>query len=236
MQPSFEARHEQLKLAAQSTCYVVGKGPQGIITGTAFFIGPSTLITAGHVAHKKGTKLVAQLPGTLVVEPDAGKLWKGGNNLPPTFECTVKKSLYREPPSDKDGAATFNIDGLSCMKWAQEKTAIDIAILDCSKRYEAKHWLSLETGNLRKDSLVDIVGYPGYYTLMTLRRMFDGVNIDNQHVQDATELLPRSELIISHGKVIESGDNPTYIVSTIGGMSGAPVIVDGKAVGTSPLA
>lgn len=172
------------------------------------------------------------LPGTLSVQESAETLWNGQGNLPATFQCIVKKSLHREPPRNQDKAATTGISVLKSMPWNRStRVATDISVLDCSHRYEAKIWLPIERKTLEKDSLVDIVGYPGFYNIFNLRKMFEGTSIDSEHERSANELLPRCELTISHGTVVESGDKPAYKLTTIGGMSGSPVVVDGKAVG-----
>jgi len=192
------------------------------------------LITAGHLAYKRGTKLIAVLPGTLSVQESAETLWSGQGNLPATFQCIVKKSLHREPPRNQDKTASTGISVLKSVPWNRSKrVAIDISVLDCSGRYEAKQWLTIERKTLENDSLVDIVGYPGLYNIDNLRKMFKGTPIDSEHERSAKELLPPRDLTISHGIVVESGDKPAYKVTTVGGMSGSPVIVDGKAVGKS---
>src|SRR5436190_23207754 len=52
----------------------------------------------------------------------------------------------------------------------------------------------------------------------------DGVN-------EVETLFPKRELIITHGPVVLGGIMPTYRLSTVGGMSGSPVLLDGAVIG-----
>jgi V8-like Glu-specific endopeptidase len=108
----------------------------------------------------------------------------------------------------------------------------DITILDCSESaFRATDWLQLEQVMLSRDVKVDVIGYPGEYTSSYLK-VTQGVRIGMSELADVTELLPKCELTVSHGPITRGGKMPTYRLSTIGGMSGAPVILNGKAVGT----
>ena len=69
--PQFEMREEQLVLAAKSTCFIGVKPgldddgkPTPSASGTAFFVGPTILVTAGHLVPDGKRKIVAQHPGT----------------------------------------------------------------------------------------------------------------------------------------------------------------------------
>jgi V8-like Glu-specific endopeptidase len=180
-----------------------------MITGTAFFIGPTTLVSAGHLVSDEGTKVRAQLPGTLKVERDSDSLWirAGDSDVPQTFICVVVKSLYKK-----------------------KKIDVDITVLDCRKSYRASQWLEIDKMTLTQDLAVDLIGYPGMYTANHLAKTQNFVLSDIEE-QDVHELLPRCELVLSHGKVLQHGALVSYKLSTTGGMSGGPVVVNGKAVG-----
>jgi hypothetical protein len=204
--PKFEDRLAQLTFAAKCTCYIVRKRGTNAGNGTAFFVGPNTLLTAGHVAHKKGDKIIAQLPGTQEVAT-VERVIEGDPNLA-TFECVVKKTLYREGSSEPD-----------------------ITLLDCSKSFSATAWLSIERTYLEPDTAIDMLGYPGAYGREYLRQK-QKYEVSIADEGDVKRLLPSWKLVVSHGPVLQPGDR--YKVSTIGGMSGGPVILNGKAVGSYP--
>ena len=87
---------------------------------------------------------------------------------------------------------------------------------------------------LSHDIKVDVIGYPGEYTSSYLRDS-QRVRIGRSELADVMELLPKCELTVTHGPVIRGGKMPTYRLSTIGGMSGTPVILNGKGVGISTV-
>jgi len=207
VEPNFDFRGAHLAKAAKSTCYVVSKRRNGeLLTGTAFFVGPTTLLTAGHVA--RGVKMVAQHPGTLNVERNAKLVIEGGSRSPKTFDCIVKKTLYKRGKPERD-----------------------IAVLDCSgSGYQSTTWLEVVQQTVVPGSMVDVLGYPGTYdaNLLSQRHGWEVSLNDERNVMD---ILPRWQLTVSYGPVIEVGVNVRYKLSTMGGMSGGPVVVNGKAVG-----
>jgi hypothetical protein len=210
IEPNFESRQYDLEYAAKCTCFVFRPSKSGsMATGTAYFVGPTTLVTVGHMASDKGTKLLAQLPGTLKAEKRTDGLWLQPNDTkgPETFTCTVTKSLYKKR----------NVDH-------------DIAILSCKGSYQASQWLEIEKMPLPEGLNVDLVGYPGWYTAPILAHT-QGFVLSDIEEQDIRQILPRCELVLSHGTILEPGALVTYKLSTTGGMSGGPVIVNGKAVG-----
>jgi len=110
---------------------------------------------------------------------------------------------------------------------------VDITILDCSEsNFRATEWLELDRTVLTKAMTVDLIGYPGDYTL-TYARKTQGLDprFEKSKYRDIEDLLPRYELTVTHGTVTRGGGMPSYRVSTIGGMSGSPIIVNGKVVG-----
>lgn len=166
------------------------------------------------MAFEKGTKLLGQLPGTLKSERRTDMLWLHPNDLknPRTFTCIVSKSLYKRKKSGH---------------------GLDITILNCKGSYEASQWLEINGMSLLQEGMnVDLIGYPGSYTASTLEQT-QGFVLSDDEEQDVWQLLPRCELIVSHGTVLERGALSVvpYKLSTTGGMSGGPVIVHGKAIG-----
>lgn len=55
--------------------------------------------------------------------------------------------------------------------------------------------------------------------------------IDGDLLDDVFALFPKSQLVITHGPLVLGGIMPTYRVSTVSGMSGSPVIINGKVRG-----
>lgn len=212
--PNFQNREERLKRAAQCTCAIVGQathdGKTETYTGTAFFIGPTTLVTAGHNAPTKHVRIVAQCPGTAEAAMNPFKVLDG--SIDKCFKCTVVATLYS----------------------GEEQMDTDISILDCRKSYRAEKWLAIDPATDFKEGIgIDVMGYPGNYEVALSED--PEVSIPDEprgrRFQLANEILPRWQLAISFGSVISGGTNPTYYLSTIGGMSGGPVLLNGKVVG-----
>ena len=86
---------------------------------------------------------------------------------------------------------------------------------------------------LEDGALVDVIGYPGLYNDFYVRNMHH-MTVDIDMLESIFALLPRCRLVVSCGPLLSSGIMPKYRVSTVRGMSGAPVISDGKAVGKFP--
>ena len=70
--------------------------------------------------------------------------------------------------------------------------------------------------------------------MMLLHSEIEGDNVDKA-ISDGRKLLPLGVLAVSAGKIIENGPNLTYHRSTTAGMSGGPVILNGKVVGISHI-
>lgn len=203
--PLFEARKDNLLTTAKSTCFIgVNPGPGGVgpISGTAFFVSSTTLITAGHMAPDRNRTIVAQYPGTQKAELFVEELF---NNNPgvETFECE------------------FVATGLP---------NADISILKVNGTFKAPYHVNVAQTTLIHDDRVDVIGYPGYYTGRYVRRMHTG-HVDRNAITAVEELFPKCELVVSHGSVDFGGNMPTYFLSTVVGMSGSPVIKSGQVVG-----
>ena len=87
---------------------------------------------------------------------------------------------------------------------------------------------------------MDVVGYTGMYTARYVRNMNhaahrDSVAAHRDRVNNVEALFPKRELIITHGPLVLRGIMPTYRASTITGMSGSPVLVNGDVIGTATI-
>lgn len=198
-------------LAAQSTCYLGVKPARSLDgntkaygAGTAFFVGPTTLITAAHVVPDNKRRIVAQLPGTRRATTFVESLFN--RSPPPIFETFECKCIGTGLPD------------------------ADVAILQVVGPYRTNVYLEIEQGGMNPDDLVDIVGYPGVYSEHYVQSMHHGP-IDGELVDDVFALFPKSQLVVTHGPVVLGGIMPTYRVSSVSGMSGSPVIMNGKVKG-----
>lgn len=209
--PKFEERGKSLVLAGQSTCFI-GVSP-GIdrfgksinyASGTAFFVGPSTLITAAHIVPDGNRQIVAQYPGARRATSFVDNLFNAANPLHlETFKCKFK---------------------------ATGRPNADITILEVCGTYRAPVHLEVNQVLLTPNDCVDVIGYPGMYNERYVREMHDKP-VDGEIVDNVLDLLPKSRLIVTHGPVNSGGMMPTYRLSTVRGMSGSPVILNGKVVG-----
>jgi len=172
-------------------------------SGTAFFVSPTILITAAHIVPDGNRKIRAQHPGSTKAPLDPAQFIKSRSVN--SFECTFKAS------------GTPNVD---------------IAILEVRGTFRATHYLKPSDFPLEKDDLIDVVGYPGMYTEIYVTHNHHIPDLDADTVCDIFSLLPKFKLVISCGLVISGGIMPRYRLSTVPGMSGAPVIRHGEAVGT----
>jgi hypothetical protein len=213
--PQFEKRQESLVSAAQSTCnigvkrHVISDGE--FACGTAFFVGPTILLTAGHVVHDSRDKIVAEAPGALkatyFVEDLFGEPQPG---VAQRFECKLVKTLFGK------------VDHA------------DISILQVLGPYKSDAFLEVKQQILPPecDGVVDILGYPGDYSARDVRRMHPlSQLVDANMINDVEALFPKRELVITHGSVNHGGNLPQYQVSTLKGMSGGPVIMNGNVIG-----
>jgi hypothetical protein len=146
--------------------------------------------------------IISQLPGTLQADLLVQNLFNP-NSAIETFECEVMET------------------GLP---------NADISVLKVKGGYTASTYLEVEQKTLNPDDTVDVVGYPGRYDEVYIHGMHRGA-LDRDAVKDVTDLFPKCELIVSHGNVHLGGNTPTYYLSTVIGMSGSPVVKEGKVVG-----
>lgn len=62
--PCLAERQEALTKAARCVCYIGTKQDDEYASGTAFFVSPTILLTAGHVVPDTSVGVVAQVPGS----------------------------------------------------------------------------------------------------------------------------------------------------------------------------
>jgi Trypsin-like peptidase domain len=191
--------------SAQCTCFIgVNPGPngRGPISGTAFFVSETILLTAGHMARDDNRRIVSQLPGTFEARLFVDQLFENNPEIE-TFECEVVGTGLPD---------------------------VDICVLRVKGDFRAKHYLEIKQKPVKHGDAVDVIGYPGRYDERYIQRMHGGA-IDRDAIRAVTELFPKCELIVSHGLVDSDGNMPTYYLSTVVGMSGSPVIISGGVVG-----
>lgn len=206
LNPNFEWRRDDLIYAAKCTCNIAMRyGPGETASATAFFVGPNTLLTAGHIYQAPVTEIVAHLPGVRSTERDIDSL----------FSDSAREGIFRCHVREQVG-----------------RPIADILVLECD--HTATSWMQVSCKYLSPGLGVDLIGYPGLYGPQYVLKT-QGENADSKDAySEISELLPNCELTVSHGSVMNGFRDAvmvSYRVSTIGGMSGSPVIVDGKAVG-----
>jgi hypothetical protein len=212
--PGFEGRKESLVSAAKSTCSIGVKGHGGhrgdFTSGTAFFISPTILLTAAHVVHDPRDKIIAEEPGKLKA----------------TYFI---EEVFGDPRDEEDGKR------FECRLVETLFASADVSVLEVVGSYRSEHFIQVSQQPLPAEchgSIVDILGYPGAYTPRQIKNMHPSENVPFDLVCDVEALFPRRELVISHGMVETGGEKPQYRVSTVIGMSGGPVLVDGKVIGS----
>lgn len=210
--PKFEMRRAKLVSVAKCISFIGTKSCNGeFASATAFFIGPVTLLTAGHVVPDKSMTVIAQLPGKQQAYMDVEGLFEDN----PPVEVLHCRHRYSMDCADGDLAVLEFID----------------------QDFKATQWVELDRKKLKTDLGVDILGYPGAYGPEYVIRTHDeAVSANPTENRKVSELLPTCTLTVSHGPVLTGVPRPAYRLSTIAGMSGSPVIVDGKAAGTLRLA
>ena len=194
-----------MKAGRCTSLLLLEHGPYERAFGTAFFVAPSLLVTAGHVvsgARRAGTRLLISIPGTAVVDSadlQAGRI--------PSIHCSVKATLFNARRPNED-----------------------LAILECG--YTSPHFLPISLEKLKPDSEVDIIGYPGQITADWLQS-HPGLKSADRSLPIAEKLLPLRHLTVSRGRVLTSNSIVTYYLSSVRGMSGSCVHNGGKVYGSS---
>lgn len=200
--PSFEQDKLNFIKAGHSTSVLIVDNGTDYTVSTAFFIGPSTLVTAGHCVANAlipAAKLRISLPGQSIVETVSLR-----HGTSPALICSVEASLFKSKRKD-------------------------IALLKCG--YISPNYLEISCNQLKPDSIVDIIGYPGDITTHWLGKHPQiGSIMESKAIAD--KLLPLNHLTITRGNVVGTNSSVTYTVSTCRGMSGGCVLAGGKAYGT----
>jgi V8-like Glu-specific endopeptidase len=82
------------------------------------------------------------------------------------------------------------------------------------------------------NDIVDVIGYPGNYDERWLENQHKHIIDDTDNLMTvATDILPKWRLSVTCGPFLEIGVEGTYHLSTCGGMSGGPVVYNGKVIG-----
>lgn len=213
--PKFEDRRDSLVAAARSTCFVAvkchqksGNAAQSYRSGTAFFVSPTVLLTTGHIVHDHKDTIVIELPGTLEATYFLERLFQ---TFPDANSQTVMCKLLETGYPD-----------------------VDVSVLEVVGPYKSEHYLCIEHHKFVADiDAVDVIGYPGDYSSREVMRMHPLQDlVTGRMVHDVEALFPKCELVITHGSMIFGGIQPCYRLSTVMGMSGAPVVLNGNVVGT----
>jgi Trypsin-like peptidase domain len=179
-------------------------GRDSFESGTAFFVSETTLLTAGHMARQGNTDFRIQLPGTFQAELFVEQLFEQGSEVP-TIECEIVKNQYTR--------------------------GVDICLLRVKGDFKAKRHLQIKRTDFSPGEAVDVMGYPGDYPSRYVRKMHTGPRVTRASVDDVEQLFPKCELTVSHGNIESAGSMPTYLLSTVVGMSGSPVLKFGEAIG-----
>jgi len=178
--------------------------------GTAFFVGETRLITAGHIiagVNNPVTRISISLPGVSKVVSTDMSLRKI-----PLIECKVVGTLYK-----KD--------------WHYSK---DIAILD-SGSFRNPDYVPLSSVIPPKEAIIDIIGYPGEIRREWIEAQPGLTNI-TQREQDAKNLFPAGSLLVTRGTVEDSDETMSYQISTCPGMGGSCVLYQGSVIGKNSCA
>ena len=179
-------------------------GREIIESGTAFFVSEATLLTAGHFAQRRDSTFLIRKPGTFQAAFFVEDLFIEGAGIE-TIECELVGGALQR--------------------------GVDICILRVKGDYRASHFLKLKRREIAPGETLDVIGYPGDYATRYLRRIYGSVRVARKEINDISGLFPKCELIVSHGKADTGGPMPTYLVSTVAGMSESPVIMSGEVIG-----
>lgn len=209
-EPRFDDDKAEIIEASKCVSLVVmeesqGEGRVKKFNGTAFWVAPNLLLTAGHNTvgvNGPFSHIRVTVPGCLQVQ-----LWQVGQQNINLIECKVVGTIYK-----RNGPHTR-----------------DIAILD-SVNFHAGNSLRLSSSIPEIHSVVDVIGYPA-----TIKHEWieahKGVRNFEQGQREAERLLPRGRLTVTRGKLESTGSMLPYSMSTCPGMSGSCVLYKGKVIG-----
>jgi len=207
LNPDFIGRNDSLLQSAKCICFLGVRrnnpGPDSFQSGTAFFVSPTTLLTAGHLARHRNATFLIQPPGTFQAELFVEQLFVPRSDIS-TIECESVANHY--------------------------ENGVDICLLQVKGEYRAQNYLKLKRNEFLRGEPVDVMGYPGDFPNRYVLRMHGG-RVTRETVNDVGDLFPKCELIVSHGNIESGGSIPTYNLSTVVGMSGSPVLKSGEVIG-----
>lgn len=211
--PDFDTDKNGILAASKATCLLVNESwdAQDHLTwefATAFFIGRTWLLTAGHAALDPPDAVKIDrylfLPGTPYLSIDTIS-----KKHPHAIRYKVIDNMYRKgDPKTKD-----------------------IALIS-SGTFETQHYLQLSLDRVAIDETIDIVGYPGEKKSNWLREKHPTLRSFEEAAKTSENFLPTRRLIVTRGKVAHNDrDMTSYHISTCPGLSGAGLIYKGVAHG-----
>jgi len=219
IEATFEDEAKELLFAAKCTTFVIVElpatspgGSRKRSFGTAFFVSPKLLLTAGHnVLGAQGPLKSVKITTPGLVHVTWNML---SSNRLATIDCSVLGTLY----SGKQGKDSY---------------LTDIAILH-SGSYTAGEYLPISAEETAPGTGVSVIGYPG-----PAKEGWLGIHEGLQNVEASRlitdQMFPARRLTVSSGTIESTTGNIAYKLSTMPGMSGSPVLSHGTAIGTNPI-
>jgi Trypsin-like peptidase domain len=206
----FDPAKESLLAASKATSLLViewtDKKKHGyLVVATAFFVGPSVLLTAGHAVLKPEEAVSIEY-----------YLFPAGTEF-----ISLADLVHRRPV----------IYPFEVIENASVRSNLDLAILKTA--VQSSYFVDLSTQEMPIDGTADIIGYPGEKRERWIRKhpgLADS-EIENSE-KTAEELLPKRTLVVTRGIVQHhNGCYTLYKISTCPGLSGSPVVYEGKVHG-----
>jgi V8-like Glu-specific endopeptidase len=215
VQASFEEDSELIHEAANCMAFMIIEhtSADGNVVeqylGSAFFISPTLLLTAGHnILGPPNVKVNVRIgrPGAPYINYAAAL-----HRKIPTIVCKIVASLYKSQRSPSHH---------------------DIAILDAGTYDNGSSYLNLSPASPTPSSKVNVVGYPGSAKQEWLM-CHDGITDAENGRRKTADMFPAQRMTITSGPVNTVSSTISYKLSTIPGMSGGCVLHEGKVIGIS---